>query len=159
MAVLRFIFAMFFSFLPGVFGILVTPIMSGDNRWYDTLDSSLWTPPGWVFSVVWTVLYFIIGIALFLVMQKQGHISQHKLNTAYILFGINIVLNALWSFVFFGSQSPFVALLVLMTLIVVAIFMARAFFQVSVPAFWLIVPYIFWLMFALYLNGIIVYLN
>lgn len=159
MAFFRFIFAMFLSFLPGALGILVTPIISGTNRWYDTLENSLWTPPGWLFSVVWTILYFLIGVALFLVMQKQGRASQIKLNNAYILFAVNIVLNTLWSFVFFGTQSPFIALLVLMSLIIIAVFMARAFFQVSVSAFWLIVPYILWLMFALYLNGIIVYLN
>ena len=157
MAVLRFVFAMFLSFLPGVLGIIVTPIISGENLWYDTLENSLWTPPGWVFSVVWTILYFLIGIALFLVMQKRGK-KQDK-NDAYILFGANMVLNTLWSFIFFGTQSPFIALLTLMALIMVAVFMARAFFRVSVPAFWLIVPYIVWLMFALYLNGVIVYLN
>lgn len=159
MAVLRFIFAIFLSFLPGVFGILVTPIVSGDNRWYDRLDNSLWTPPGWVFSVVWTILYFLIGIALFLVMQKQGRMNQHNVNNAYIWFVVNIVLNALWSFVFFGTQSPLIALIVLVALIITAIFMARSFFQVSQPAFWFIAPYIVWLMFALYLNVVIVYLN
>ena len=79
--------------------------------------------------------------------------------SAYVLFAINLVLNTAWSFVFFGAHSPEYALIVLMALIIVAVFMARAFFRISVPAFWLTVPYIAWLMFAFYLNGVIIVLN
>ena len=60
---------------------------------------------------------------------------------------------------FFGAQLPEIALIVLTGLIIVAVFMARAFYRISKVAFWLIVPYIFWLMFAFYLNGMIIYLN
>ena len=157
MTFLRFIFAMFLSFLPGFIGILVTPMASGENLWYATLANSSLTPAGWVFSVVWTILYFLIGIALFLVMQNRKTFNQKF--WAYTFFGINIILNVLWSFAFFGAQLPELALLVLATLIIVALFMARSFYKVSVGAFWYTVPYILWLMFAFYLNGMIIYLN
>ena len=146
---------MFLSFVPGFLGLLVAPISSVGIVWYNTLNRSVLTPAGWVFSFVWTILYFFLGIALFLVMQKT---NIDKTN-AYILFAINIIFNTLWSFAFFGAEMPEVALIILTALIVTAIFMARSFFRISGAAFWLTVPYIAWLMFAFYLNGMIIYLN
>ena len=159
MAFLKFLFAMFLSFLPGLLGLFVAPISTGGNMWYNTLNHSSLTPEGWVFSAVWTILYFLIGIALFLVMQKTNTDNRYDKTNAYIFFAINIVFNALWSFAFFGAELPEVALIILTALIVNAIFMARAFFRISNAAFWLVVPYIAWLMFAFYLNGTIIYLN
>ena len=159
MTFLKFVFAMFLSFLPGILGIIVAPTESGQNAWYNTLANSSLTPEGWVFSFVWTILYFFIGLALFFVMQKNTSTNRHDKTSAYTLFTINILLNLLWSYVFFGAHLPEAALIVLTALIVVAIFMARAFLRISKPAFWFVVPYILWLMFAFYLNGMIIYLN
>lgn len=159
MTFLKFLFAMFLSFLPGLIGLFVAPIASGENAWYGTLNNSVLTPEGWVFSVVWIILYFLIGVALFLVMQKANYDNRYDKTNAYILFAINIIFNALWTFAFFGANLPEVALIILTALIVTAIFMARAFFRISKAACWLIVPYILWLMFAFYLNGMILYLN
>ena len=159
MGILKFLFAIFLSFIPGLLGIMISPIASGKNSWYGNINHSVLTPAGWVFSAVWTILYFLIGVALFLIMQKQGIANRRDITSAYILFAVNLILNTSWSFVFFGAHSPEYALLVLMTLIIVAIFMARAFFKVSPAAFWLTLPYIIWLMFAFYLNGVIIYLN
>ncbi len=159
MGILKFLFAMFLSFLPGILGLLVTPISSGTNAWYASLNNSSLTPDGWVFSAVWTVLYFLIGMALFLVMQQTNTNNRYDKTTAYILFTINIIFNLLWSLAFFGAELPEVALVILAALIVTAIFMARAFFRISHISFWLTVPYILWLMFAFYLNGMIIYLN
>lgn len=157
MTFIKFIFAMFLSFLPGFLGLMVTPISSGDNMWYNTLNHSMLTPAGWVFSVVWTILYFLIGLALFFIMQT--HDEHYSKNGAYVLFAINIIFNACWSFAFFGAEMPEVALLILTALIVTVILMAREFFRINHLAFWLIVPYILWLFFAFYLNGTIIYLN
>ena len=159
MTFLKFVFAIFLSFLPGLIGVIFTPIASGQDLWYATLNNSLLTPDGWVFSVVWTILYFMIGIALFFVMQQKRTNNNHDKAGAYIAFGINIIFNALWSYVFFGAQLPEAALIVLTALIIAAIFMARAFCRISKIAFWLVVPYIVWLMFAFYLNVMIIYLN
>ena len=159
MALLKFIFAMFLSFLPGILGLFVTPISTGQNLWYNTLNNSILTPSGWVFSAVWTVLYFLIGMALFFVMQQTNTNNRYDKTTAYILFAINIIFNFLWSIAFFGAELPEIALIILLALIVTSIFMARAFFRISHLSFWLVVPYILWLMFAFYLNGMIIYLN
>ena len=159
MTFLKFIFAMFLSFLPGILGLIVAPIMGGDNMWYETLNVSVLTPAGWVFSGVWTVLYFFIGLALFFVMQTHSLKNAKDKTLAYVFFGINMVFNVLWSFAFFGAQMPEVALVILLALIINAIFMARAFYRINETSFWFIVPYILWLFFAFYLNGMIIYLN
>ena len=159
MTFLKFALAMFLSFLPGIIGVVVTPISTGGNLWYNTLNNSVLTPAGWVFSVVWIVLYFLIGLALFMVIQQKHFDGKYEKKNAYVLFAINLVFNTLWSFSFFGAHAPEAALLILTVLVIDAIFMARAFFKISQTAFWLVVPYILWLMFAFYLNGMIIYLN
>lgn len=159
MTFLKFILAMFLSFLPGMLGIIVAPMETGGNLWYNTLEHSMLTPPGWVFPVAWTILYFLIGLALFMVMQSDTTKKYHTKAMAYWLFVINLILNTVWSFVFFGAQMPGVALLVLLALIITVIFMAREFFRINQAAFWLIVPYILWLFFAFYLNAMIIILN
>lgn len=159
MSLLKFIFAMFISYLPGILGAIVTPMDTGSNLWYNTLNVSMLTPAGWIFPIVWGVLYFMIGLALYLViMQDTNRKSNNKIN-AYVYFAINLIFNTLWSFAFFGAQMPEAALLILVALIVDVVFMARAFYRVNTASFWLIVPYILWLFFALYLNSMIIYLN
>ena len=159
MTFLKFILAMFLSFLPGMLGIIVAPMETGGNLWYNTLEHSMLTPPGWVFSVAWTILYFLIGLALFMVMQSDTTKKHPAKTMAYWLFVVNLVLNTVWSFVFFGAQMPGVALLVLLALIITVIFMAREFFRINQASFWLLVPYILWLFFAFYLNAMIIILN
>ena len=156
---LKFIFAMFLSFLPGMIGLIVAPTQTGGNLWYNTLNHSLLTPPGWVFSATWTVLYFLIGLALFFIMTTDKGKKYYNKTNAYVLFAINVIFNALWSFVFFGAQMPSIALLVLTALIVTVVFMAREFFRINQASFWLVVPYILWLFFAFYLNAMIIILN
>lgn len=159
MSLLKFIFAMFLSYLPGFLGAIVTPMDTGANLWYNTLNVSMLTPAGWIFPIVWGVLYFMIGLAIyFIMMANNSHRTSDKTN-AYVYFAINLVFNTLWSFAFFGAQMPEVALLILVALIIDIIFMARAFFRINQASFWLIVPYILWLFFALYLNLMIIYLN
>lgn len=159
MKILKLLFAIFISFIPGLLGMMISPIASGKNTWYGNINHSVLTPAGWVFSAVWTLLYFLLGIALFLIIQKQGSVNKRDIIAAYVLFAINLILNTSWSFVFFGLHSPEIALFVLMLLIIVSIFMVRTFFRISIPAFWLTLPYVMWLMFAFYLNGVIIVLN
>ncbi|MCQ2575060.1 MAG: tryptophan-rich sensory protein [Alphaproteobacteria bacterium] len=159
MTIIKFILAMFLSFIPGFIGVMFTPIIGGENLWYNSLQHSMLTPDGWVFSVAWSVLYILIGLAFFFVIKKHNFVPTRDRAVAYSLFGLNLILNALWSYVFFGTNMIKVAVIVLTALLVVAIFMSRAFNKISKPAFWLVVPYILWLTFALYLNSTIIYLN
>lgn len=154
--VFQFIFAMIVSFIPGAIGNIYSPNGPSD-AWYNMLNKSIVTPDGWVFGVAWTTLYALLGIALFLVMRnEQTRLSKTR---AYLLFLIQMVLNALWSYTFFGAHMTGWALVVLIALIVASVMMMRAFRPFSKWASYLIWPYILWLSFAAYLNIAIVWLN
>lgn len=149
-------FAIIVSFIPCVIGLYFTPSGASDV-WYNALNKSALTPAGWVFGVAWGVLYLLLGIALFLVINN-ARTRQNK-TKAYVLFFVQMVLNALWTYVFFGVHMAGAALIVLVALLLVSIWMMRAFRAISRPAAYLIWPYILWLMFAMYLNGTIVFIN
>ena len=99
----------------------------------------------------------LLGIALFLIMNNEKtRLSKTK---AYVLFVVQMILNALWTYLFFGLHLTGVALVILLALIVVSVWMACAFKPISKGAFYLVWPYIAWLCFAMYLNGTIAFLN
>ena len=151
-----FVLAIVISFIPGVIGVAFTPSHSND-LWYNALNNSVLTPQGWVFGVAWTILYTILGIALFLVMKNEkSHQSKAK---AYVLFAAQMGLNALWTYLFFGLHMVGGALLTLVALIAVSVWMAFAFKPFNKYASYLVWPYVAWLFFALYLNGVILTLN
>ncbi len=153
---LLFIWAMILSFLPGVTGLIYSP-HAGPSAWYDGLVKSGLTPAPWVFSVVWPILYFLLGVSLYLIMRDRRP-TRDKLK-AYVLFGINMFLNALWTYWFFGLHMIGISLYVSMALIIISIWMMRVFRGINRTAGNLVWPYIGWLVFAMYLNGAIVYLN
>lgn len=150
-----FILAVVISFLPGIIGMMFSPSGMSDI-WYNALGKSVLTPDGWVFAVVWPILYLLLGIALYLIFVDKTKYSKRK---AYWLFGVNIVLNALWSYLFFGLNFVGIALIILIALIGFTIWMMRAFKIISKASYWLIWPYLIWLVFALYLNIMISVLN
>lgn len=151
-----FIFAVIVSFIPGMIGVIFTP-HGPSNIWYNALVKSALTPAGWVFSVAWTILYLLLGIALFLVIIDKDK-RTNKSNAYWLFFG-QMVLNTLWSYVFFGAHMAALALLILIMLIVVSIYMARAFRPISRAASYLVWPYIIWMCFATYLNATIMIMN
>lgn len=151
-----FVLAIFISFLPGIFGVMFTPSHS-DDVWYNALNNSVLTPDGWVFGVAWTILYTLLGIALFLIMNNtKTRLSKTK---AYVLFIAQMVLNALWTYLFFGVHMVGAAIACLVALIVVSIWMLVVFKPISKIASYLVWPYVIWMCFALYLNGTIWVLN
>ena len=152
----KFLLAIFISFVPGMIGVLFTPSHSND-QWYNALNNSVLTPDGWVFGVAWTILYTLLGIALFLVMNNEK--TRRSKATAYVLFATQMGLNALWTYLFFGLQMVGGALLTLVALIAITIWMMVVFKPISRAASYLVWPYLLWLCFALYLNGVILMLN
>ena len=151
-----FVFAIIISFIPGMIGVLFTP-HGASNVWYNALAKSALTPAGWVFSVAWTILYLLLGIALYLVIENDN--KRINKSNAYWLFVGQMALNALWSYVFFGAHMPALALLVLAMLIVVSIYLARSFHRINKAAGYLVWPYIIWMCFATYLNATIMIMN
>jgi len=151
-----FFIAMLISFLPGIFGVFFTP--HGDsNLWYNGLVKSGLTPPGWVFSVAWTILYILLGVALYLVIRVTRRGVNKML--AYTLFTAQLVLNGLWSYMFFGAHLPAFALVNLLVLFIVVVWMARVFDGIDKWVGYLVIPYILWMMFAFYLNAYIILMN
>ncbi len=123
--------------------------------WYAALEKPLLNPPNFVFGPVWTVLYVLMGISLFLVWNSGGAVKQR----AYIAFGVQLVLNTLWSIVFFGLHQPWIAAFVIVALIVAIVATIVTFRRYSMIAVWLLVPYLAWVCFATYLNIGIALLN
>lgn len=152
----QFILAMIISFIPGAIGIMFTPSGASD-MWYNTINKSFLTPDGWVFGVAWTILYALLGIALFLIIVNDK--TRQSKTKSYLLFLVQMVLNAMWTYLFFGLHLTGAALIVLVLLIAFSFWMMRAFYSISRPASYLVWPYILWMLFALYLNGAIIYMN
>ena len=150
--------AILISFIPGAIGVLFTPITGHTDAWYNGLVNSSLTPPPVVFSVAWSILYTLLGIALFYIWRARGRESRGGTAGEWLFF-TQMVLNVLWSYVFFGLHMPTLALFVLLALVIVAIYMAREFKSISKVAYYLVWPYIAWLIFAFYLNGVIACMN
>lgn len=138
-------------------GILGTPFtIASIPTWYAHLNKPPFSPPNWIFGPVWTLLYFLMGVALWLVVtSKQSELRNRGIR----LFAVQLVLNFLWSVIFFGMHQPLIAL-VDIVLLWAAIFMTMlTFHKVSTVSSYLLVPYLVWVSFASILNFAIVLLN
>lgn len=154
MKILRLVVSLIIPFVAGSIGNLATlPNLPG---WYAALEKPSFNPPNWVFGPVWTTLYVLMGIALWLVWISA---KKHSKRRAYWLFGAQLVFNALWSIVFFGLHAPWLALGVLVALFVVIVATAKEFRIFSPWAAILLIPYAAWVMFAGFLNTAIAVLN
>ncbi len=130
---------------------------SSISSWYTTLQKPALNPPAWVFGPVWTLLYFLMGVAASLVW-KNG--LQHKgVRIAMGFFLAQLTLNTGWSIIFFGARQPGYALFEIILLWGTILATIVMFYRVSRPAAWLMLPYIVWVSFAAYLNGAIYFLN
>ena len=154
MNILKLVGSILLSFAAGGLGTLATT--PNIPTWYAQLDKPWFNPPNWVFGPVWSTLYLLMGIALWLVWIAKSDRSKKR---AYILFGTQLVLNALWSVVFFGLHQPWAAVIVIVALWIAIALNIREFAKFSKPAAWLLVPYIAWVSFASLLNISIAILN
>jgi translocator protein len=142
-------------FAAGFFGSRFEP-----GAWYAALEKPVWNPPTWVFGPVWTVLYVLIAVSAWLVWRRRGH-GQRRSRTdlAMGFWGVQLVLNALWSWFFFGLQRPGLALFDIVALLVAIVATTIAFFRLHRLAGWMFVPYALWVTYATALNAAIVRLN
>jgi len=134
-----------------VFGILFLP-----GEWYDRLIKPSWIPPDEVFSWVWSGLYVLMGIAIWLVWIRRG---SKNVFLPMIFFMMQLILNAAWSWIFFGLQRPDLALADASLLWVAILITVILFWRRNVLAGVLLVPYLFWVSFAVMLNSSIWRLN
>lgn len=145
----KFIISIVACQLAGVIGAIFT-IPSIQSGWYAELAKPALNPPSWIFGPVWTVLYFLMGVAVFLVWKKG--FEKREVKIALMVFDTQLLLNIFWSIIFFGWRSPgwaFVEIIFLWFTILAVIIM---FAKISRPAAWLLAPYIIWVSFAGYLN-------
>ncbi|MDZ7859431.1 MAG: TspO/MBR family protein [Candidatus Krumholzibacteriota bacterium] len=119
------------------------------GEWYASLVKPSWNPPGAVFAPVWTVLYILMGVAAWLVWKKEGF-SRAK--AALVLFISQLVLNAIWSYLFFGAQQPMWAFFEIVLLWIFIVMTMVSFWRVRPAAGALFIPYVCWVGFALILN-------
>ena len=131
--------------------------VTGVESWYQTIQKPSWNPPNWIFGPVWTTLYIMMGVALFLVWKEDT--SEELKKIAFTLFAIQLILNFFWSFIFFNPQQPGWALVEIIAMWVFILLTIFAFAQVNKTAAWLLVPYISWVSFATILNYTIWQLN
>ncbi len=174
----KFIISIIISELAGVIGALfTTPAIP---TWYATLTKGPLNPPSWLFGPVWTTLYFLMGVSLYLVWSHKWRIVnpllsnkkrtwnrwseqlwRGKLQRLNIIgvFSIQYLLNILWSIVFFSWHEPMLAFFTIIALWVSILYTMINFYRVSKTAAWILLPYLLWVSFASYLNFTIWLLN
>ncbi|HSV95016.1 MAG TPA: TspO/MBR family protein [Spirochaetia bacterium] len=133
--------------------IFTTPAV---KDWYLVINKPVWNPPSWLFGPVWTTLFIMMGIALYLVWSTK---MSNKICMALKLFGAQMVLNILWSVFFFGMKDFWLAFGEIIVLWIFIFATIVSFGKVNKTAAWLLVPYIMWVSFASYLNFTIASLN
>jgi tryptophan-rich sensory protein len=137
----------------GIGGVVTTPKI---GTWYATLVKPSWNPPNWIFGPVWSAIYFCMAVAAWLVWRQEGF---SQVRVPLLLFAAQLALNVLWSCIFFGLEMPGLAFAeVLMLLAAIAATMI-VFWQRSMIAGILFVPYFAWVSFASVLNFTIWSLN
>lgn len=115
----------------------------------ENLRSPAAQPPGWVFSVVWTLLYLLLALAMARVWQRS---TGRKRRDAAAVWGVLLGIQFLWTLVFFALQARFFALLCFVPLLLCAVLTAAVFGREDRTAAWMLTPYLGWLVFAWYLN-------
>ncbi len=132
----------------GVLGSFFT--FSSIPEWYSTLNKPVFSPPNWIFGPVWTFLYILMGISLYLVWQKKK---------VPAVFWVQLILNAAWSIIFFGMRNPVLAMVDIIALWISIFLTIKAFSKINKLASYLLYPYLAWVSFASILNLAIVILN
>lgn len=130
---------------------------SAIDTWYTTLQKPVFNPPSWIFGPVWTLLYLVMGISLYIFWNTKTNAKEKRQGLS--LFFVQLALNVLWSILFFGLKSPIAAFFGIILLWLVIFLTIKNFLQISKAAGWLLIPYIAWVSFAAVLNLSIVILN
>lgn len=139
----------------GAIGSIATA--SSIPTWYASLEKPFFNPPNWVFGPVWTFLYLLMGIALYLIWNNKKRTKHKKKAMQY--YWIQIVLNTLWSLVFFGLKTTLGGILIIVPLVIFIILTMKNAKSVSTTAWLLFLPYLAWVSFATILNISLFLLN
>lgn len=152
---IRLVVAVALCELAGIIGSLfTTPSIPG---WYAGLIKPSFNPPNWVFAPVWTTLYALMGIAAWLVYEKRR--AGIDVKRALSVFAAQLIVNVLWSIMFFGAHQILGAFVLIVALWILIAATIQLFWKVVKPAALLLVPYILWVSFAAALNATLYALN
>lgn len=136
--------------LPLALGSLAAYLARDGIRMYALLPKPPLSPPSWIFPVVWTVLYILMGTASYLVWRSDA--AKKRKGRALWLYAAQLAVNFLWPLLFFGAELYLAALLCLLLLILLVLLCTLLFYHIDTLAGWLLLPYNIWCAFALYLN-------
>jgi benzodiazapine receptor len=156
--IFKFVISILVCESAGIIGSFFT--FSSVLNWFPTLVKPWFSPPSWLFGPVWIILYFLRGLSLYIIWNSKVKPSKQKYKKQFfILFGIQLILNALWSFLFFGLKSPIYGLIDILVLDVAVIMTIIYANRVSKYSAILLAPYMAWITFATVLNFEIAILN
>jgi tryptophan-rich sensory protein len=141
--------------MAGIIGSLATA--GSVDTWYTTLVRPIYTPPGWLFGPVWIILYTLIGISIYLVWTK--HTGGRKRTLWLRLMALHLVLNTLWSIIFFGQQLLLGAFIEILVLIATLVWLIGLAWRFNRQVAYLLLPYLAWVSFAALLNYMLWQLN
>ncbi len=143
--------------IPLLVGGLSALFTQGSMQDFQNLTKPPLSPPGWLFPVVWTVLYILMGIASYLIYTAKY--SAGMAGNALLFYMIQLIFNFFWSIIFFNWEMYLLAFIWLLALLALIIVTTIKFYRISKPAAYLMLPYIIWVVFAGYLNLGIYLLN
>ena len=131
---------------------------SSIKTWYPTIEKPIFNPPNWVFAPVWTMLFIMMGIAAGMVWNKL-ETNKELVKKGLLFFTVQLLLNALWSYLFFGLNNILLALIEIVLLWLIIYETYHIFKQIDKRASYLLIPYLAWVGFATILTGTIYWLN
>lgn len=141
--------------IPVILGFIVAIITNGDIKDFNNLNLPKIVPPGYVFGIVWTILYTLMGISSYLIYDSNDY---HR-NCCLLVYGLNLFVNLLWSIIFFSLKLRLFAFIWLIFLIIIVIYMISCFYNINKKAAYLNIPYAIWLLFAAVLNFLVYIMN
>jgi len=144
----KLIFSFALTFLTAFLGSSVT--MDAIKGWYTTIEKAPFNPPNWIFGPVWTILFTMMAVSLYLVWQKSKF---------PMIFALQLFLNFFWSYSFFYLHRPLLAYIDIIALIITIVYMIIKFYPINKLAAYLLYPYLAWVSFASILNLFVVVLN
>ena len=153
---LRIIYCVAICLVVGYLSSITT--QSSINTWYPTLIKPSFNPPNWLFAPVWTLLFIMMGIAAGMIWNQLEN-QRELVKKALLFFTVQLLLNALWSYLFFGLNNVLLALIEVILLWLVIYETFHIFKKIDKKAAYLFIPYLIWVAFAAVFNGSIYYLN
>lgn len=143
--------------VPLAVGFLSSFLTRGGTRLFETIQKPVISPPAWLFPVVWTILYTLMGISSYLILTSNA--EKEKITEAISVYAYQLTVNFLWPTLFFSFQWFFVSFLWIVLLIFLVAAMIRKFYEIRKLSAYLNIPYLVWLCFAAYLNLAIWWMN